>query len=90
MASTDSERTMDEKGRVTIPKEVREAFGLEPGADVRVGVEGDRIVVRPQVSREEFIETMEGCITEETLREDAEDVDPMDPLGLDDPLGRDE
>lgn len=86
--TTDDERSIDEKGRVTIPKEVREALGLEPGADVRVGVEGDRIVIRPRVSREEFIEVMEGCITEETVRDDAEEVDPMDPLGLDDPLGR--
>lgn len=89
MASTiDAERTIDEKGRVTIPKEAREALGLKPGAGVRIGVEGDRIIIRPRVSREEFIEVMEGCITEETVREDAEEVDPMDPLGLDDPLGR--
>jgi AbrB family looped-hinge helix DNA binding protein len=86
--TTNDERTIDEKGRVTIPQEAREALGLGPGADVRIGVEDDRIVIQPQVSREEFIEVMEGCITEETVRDDAEEVDPMDPLGLDDPLGR--
>lgn len=88
MASSDDERTIDEKGRVTIPKAVRERLGLEPGANVRIGVEDGRMVVRPRVSREEFIETMEGCITEETRRDDAEEMNPMDPLGLDDPLGR--
>ena len=62
----EDERTIDEKGRVTIPKAAREALGLEPGADVRIGVEDDWIVVRPRVSREEFIEAMEGCLTEET------------------------
>ena len=41
----EDERTIDEKGRVTIPKAAREALGLEPGADVRIGVEDDRIVV---------------------------------------------
>lgn len=78
MAQTTDERTIDEKGRVTIPKEVREALGLEPGVDVRIGVEGDRIVIRPRVSREEFIEAMEGCITEETARDDAPDIDPLE------------
>jgi AbrB family looped-hinge helix DNA binding protein len=61
----EDERTIDEKGRVTIPKAAREALGLEPGADVRIEVEDDRIVVRSRVSREEFIEAMEGCLTEE-------------------------
>lgn len=78
MASTDDERTIDEKGRVTIPKEAREALGLESGADVRIGVENDRIVIRPRVSREEFIEVMEGCITEETAKTDAPDIDPLE------------
>ncbi len=77
MSSTD-ERTIDEKGRVTIPKEARKALGLKPGADVRIGVEGGRIVIRPRVSREKFIEVMEGCITEETAKTDAPDIDPLE------------
>ncbi|MDZ7688131.1 MAG: AbrB/MazE/SpoVT family DNA-binding domain-containing protein [Halobacteriales archaeon] len=82
-------RKIDDKGRVTIPKGVRESLGLEPGEEVRLSVEGGSVVVRPMVSREEFIEEMVGCINEETRREDAEEVDPFDPLGLDDPLGAD-
>lgn len=63
-AVTDDERTIDGKGQVAIPDEVREALKLESRANVRIGVEGDRIAIRPRVSREEFIEVMEGCITE--------------------------
>lgn len=88
------ERTVDEHGRVTIPEELRGALGLPPGERVAVERRGDDVVIhaadspdRPTMSVEEFIETMEGCITEENRREDADDIDPMDPLGLDDPLG---
>lgn len=77
-STTNDKRTIDKKGRVTIPKEVREALGLEPGTDIQISIEGDRIVIRPQVSREEFIEVMEGCITEETAKTDAPDIDPLE------------
>lgn len=50
-----------------------------PGKSVEVGVEDDEVIIRPQVSREEFIDSMVGCINEDTRREDAE---PMDPLEL--------
>jgi len=79
-------RRIDDKGRVTLPKDVRRSLGLEPGQEVRLSVEGGSVVVRPKVSREEFVEEMVGCVNEETRREDAEKVDPFDPLGLDDPL----
>jgi len=86
--ATDHDRVIDGKGRVTIPKELRERLGLEPGERVRLNVEDGRLVVRPQVSRDEFVEAMEGCIHGGTLRDDAEEVEPLDPLGLDDPLAR--
>ena len=79
-------KKIDKKGRLTLPKELRESLGLEPGQEVRLSVEGGGVVVRPKVSREEFTEEMVGCINEETRREDAEEVDPFDPLGLDEPL----
>lgn len=82
------DRTVDEKGRVTIPKAMRESLGLEPGDSVHLEVEEGGVFIRPSVSRESFIASMEGCINEETRRPDAEAVDPMDPLGLDDPIDR--
>lgn len=92
--TAEDERTVDEQGRVRIPAEMRETLDIDSGERAAVELRGDDVVIHadtapdaPPVSVEEFIETMEGCITEETLREDAEDVDPTDPLGLDDPLG---
>ncbi len=73
-----SERRIGEKGRVTLPKSVRERLNLEPGEYVEVSVEEGRVVLKPRISRDAFVETMEGCLTEETRATDAPRVDPLD------------
>lgn len=35
------------KGQITIPKQVREHLGLEPGDALEFWIEGDRLEVRP-------------------------------------------
>ena len=82
------ERRIDEKGRITIPKELRKRLGIEPGDRVSIDVRNEEIVVKPAISRTRAIALLEGCITEATTRKDATEIDPMDPLRLDDPLGR--
>lgn len=78
MGADEEERRMDEKGRVTIPRRMREQLNLEPGARVRVEVDDGRVVVRPRVSRTEFIETIRGCVTTETKSDDAPTLTPAD------------
>ncbi len=36
---------MDERGRITIPREIRERLGLKPGEKLLIRVEGDVIVI---------------------------------------------
>jgi len=38
---------LDQKGRITIPSEVRSRLGLKPGSRLELVLEGDRIVLRP-------------------------------------------
>ncbi|MEM2276805.1 MAG: AbrB/MazE/SpoVT family DNA-binding domain-containing protein, partial [Thermoproteota archaeon] len=57
---------VDDKGRVLIPKEVRDKVGLKTGGKARMKVENERIIIMPPISPEEFIEEMEGCIREGT------------------------
>lgn len=72
----DETRRVDAKGRVTIPRSIRDALDIESGEEVSVELENGRVVIRPQVSREAFVETMKGCIDAETRAEDAEPTDP--------------
>ena len=65
---------VDHKGRVQIPKAIRDKVGLHVGAKARLKIEKENIVIMPPISPEEFIKEMEGCIKE--------GPPVMDPLNL--------
>jgi len=58
------ETVVDRKGRVVIPKRMRERLGLHEGVAVKLTLEEERILVMRQVTPERFIREMEGCIKE--------------------------
>ena len=58
------EARIDKKGRIVIPRHLREALGLREGAKVRLALEEGRIVVMRPVTPERFIHEMEGCVKE--------------------------
>ena len=70
----EQEVVIDHKGRVLIPKEIRDKAGLKPGGKARLKIEKENIVITAPVSPDEFIKEMEGCIKEGTPT--------MDPLEL--------
>lgn len=41
---------MDERGRITIPKGVREQLGIEPGTDISAQLQGSVLTVDPKPS----------------------------------------
>ncbi|MFC3959415.1 AbrB/MazE/SpoVT family DNA-binding domain-containing protein [Halovivax cerinus] len=49
-------RTVGSRGQITIPKELRERFGIAGGDDVRVREADGKIVVEPTPSRAELAE----------------------------------
>jgi AbrB family looped-hinge helix DNA binding protein len=59
---TVEEVTVDQKGRVQIPKSIRDRVGLHVGGKARLKIEKENIVIMPPISPEEFIKEMEGCI----------------------------
>ena len=56
--------TVDSKGRVVLPKEVRERLGITPGTEVTVHEEGGKAVVEPEDDPERIIERMEHLVAE--------------------------
>ncbi len=70
-----SEVILDAKGRIMLPKRLRDTLGLDVGSRVRLSLEGNRIVVAPPVSPGDFMSKMRGCIKEgSAIRE----VDPIE------------
>lgn len=76
-ASTD-DRQLDSKGRITIPKSIRERLNLTAGDHVDIAVEDDAVIIRSQISREEFVEQMKGCINKKTRSSDISSLQPED------------
>lgn len=71
--------TVDDRGRILIPSELRARAGVEPGQDVRVELdENDNLVIQPVLSSEEFLELTSGMIDDGNRREDADPIDPLE------------
>lgn len=68
--------TVDSKGRIVLPKEVRDRLGITPGTEVEVHEKGGTAVVEPEDDPEEIIDRMEQLI-EETAAEPGE-LTPLD------------
>jgi len=58
------------KGRIVIPKEVRDALNIREGSFVRIYIEGSRIVIEPV---EDVVEKFKGSVSVERWPEDLDD-----------------
>jgi AbrB family looped-hinge helix DNA binding protein len=73
---------VDSKGRIVLPKDVRERLGLTPGTEVDVHEEGGRAVVEPEDDPDEILERMERLVEETSSKYGettplAEGIDPI-------------
>ena len=66
---------MDAKGRIMLPKKLRDTLGLDVGSKVRLSLEGTRIIIAPPVSPEDFVSKMKGCIKKGSA---IPEVDPIE------------
>lgn len=71
--------TVDSKGRVVIPQDLRDRLGITPGAEVEVREEDGRAVLEPEDDPERVIERM-GRLVEETSSDRGETT-PLDDAG---------
>jgi antitoxin PrlF len=49
LKETDMEATVAERGQITLPKAVRDALGLTKGTQLKVEIDGGRIILRKNV-----------------------------------------
>ena len=71
---------IDNRGRITIPKEERERLGLTPGKKVLIREKNGSLIIKRFISPERFISELKGCITIEEHQ--------IDPLKLNKLLSR--
>lgn len=50
---------VNEKGQIVIPKALREDYGIEPGSEVMIGEEGNKLVIQRKMTKEEFAKALE-------------------------------
>jgi len=60
--------TVDSKGRIVLPKAVRERLGIAPGTEVEVREEDGTVVVEPEDDPERILERMERLVEETSSR----------------------
>ena len=53
---------VDEKGRIVVPKRIRDEMRISEGSRVSVEIEKERLVVSKAVEPDEFIMEMEGFV----------------------------
>lgn len=82
---------VDDRGRVVIPKEVREELGITPGRQVRIEMEDGEAVIRPARSPEMVLDRMDDLLGEPRSVEDGpcRDGDERSPVEemVADPMG---
>jgi AbrB family looped-hinge helix DNA binding protein len=75
-----NEATMDSKGRIVIPEDVRKELGLNEGSRIRVRLEksslggGSAVILTKSVGPDEFIKRTEGVLKKESR---AKAADPL-------------
>lgn len=59
---------LDERGRVVIPKEIREKLDLKPNQSLIVEVRGKEVVLKPVLDVENFIAELKGCVRRSRIK----------------------
>ena len=60
--------SVDEKGRILIPKDIRVKLDLRPDRRLTVEVRGNEIIVRPVLRIEEVSASLKGCVRDSKVR----------------------
>jgi len=74
---------VDSKGRVVLPKGVRERLGIVPGTEVEIREKDGRAVIEPEKDPEQIIERMESLIDESATDRRSHSYEDLDVIARD-------
>lgn len=60
--------SLDKRGRVVIPKELKEKLDLKPDQSIFIEVRGNEIVLKPALEAEKFAAELRGCVRGSRIR----------------------
>jgi len=74
--------TADSKGRIVLPKALRERLELEAGTEVEVRADDDALVVEPETDPDRVLNRMDRLVaeTESTSTASTTPTDELDPI----------
>jgi len=74
--------TVDSKGRIVLPKDLRERLGIDADSEVKVRAEDRVIVVEPETDPDRVLDRMDRLVTETepTSPESTTPTDELDPI----------
>lgn len=75
--------TVDSKGRIVLPQDLRERLGITPGTEVNVREEDGKAVVDPEDRPEEVLADLEARIAEAARNQAAPSLEADDPFSQD-------
>ncbi len=67
---------LDDRGRVVLPKRLRDRFGLGPGSRIEIEESEDGIIVRPERDVDDVLGRFRGAIHHGNRDPKVEDSDP--------------
>lgn len=63
-----SRTSIDDRGRVTIPREIRRTLDLKKDQNLTVELRNKEIVLKPGLQMEEFMSQLRGCVKGSRLK----------------------
>lgn len=54
--------SIDERGRVLIPKDIRDELDLRPNRQLRIEVQEKSLLIKPLLSADEVAQNLRGCV----------------------------
>ncbi len=58
---------IEERGRVLIPKKIRDMAGFRPGEEVEIEFENGKVIIKPLIDLEKFSNELKGCVSKSII-----------------------